>query len=173
MAKRDWTTKNPGPAVYCPDGKYRYRLERILGDGPNAAFIMVNPSTATESEDDQTILMVQTVCKRFGIGRAIIGNAFACREPDVAKLAQVVDPTGPDNDIHLRQIAEDADQIIVAWGSPSKLLPNMRSRLKDVVNILNEAGKPLYCLQHLAGNHPRHPQILMHDTPLPLWQCPL
>lgn len=173
MAERDWTTKNPGPAVYSSCDNYRYRLERFLGEGPVVAFILMNPSTATEYKDDQTVLMVQTVCKRFNIGRAIIGNLYAYRTKSVVNLKSQADPIGPNNDMHLRQIAKDADQVIVAWGSPSKVPENMRKRWRDVVGILDEVGKPLYCLQHIANSHPRHPQILKHDTPLPLWQRPL
>ena len=173
MSERSWKTKNPGPASYSPCLAYRYRLERLLGAGSTAAFIMVNPSTATEDTDDQTILMVQNVCATFGIGRAIIGNMFAYRSKDVTDLAKVDDPVGPDNDKHLTQIAAEAEKIIVAWGVPEKLPESLRHRWRDVVAILDSGGKPLHCLKHLARNHPRHPQILIHENPLPLWMHPL
>ena len=172
MAKRQWKTKNPGPAIYSPCRMYRYRLERIVGSGPTAAFIMVNPSTATEDSDDQTILMVQNVCRTFGFGRAIIGNLFAFRSKNVGDLAVVSSPIGPDNDLHLRQIAAGSEQIIVAWGPPSKLPRCHRDRWRTVVDLLDESGKQLHCLRHLKHNHPRHPQILIHDNPLPIWQRP-
>jgi hypothetical protein len=166
-------TKHPGPASYSDCLTYRYRLERLLGDGPTAAFIMLNPSTATEDTDDQTIRMVQTVCIRLGIGRAIIGNMFALRSKDVADLAKADDPVGPDNDQHLARIAAEAEKIIVAWGAPGKLPPRLRQRWRDVAAILDAAGRPLHCLTHLKGNHPRHPQILKHDETLPIWRRPL
>ena len=173
MSARSWTTKNPGPASYSDCLTYRYRLERLLGAGPTAAFIMVNPSTATEHLDDQTILMVQNVCATFGIGRAIIGNMFAFRSKAVSDLSKVVDPIGPDNDRHLAEIAAEAETIIVAWGPPGKLPARLQNRWRDVAAILDATGKQLHCLKHLAGNHPRHPQILMHENPLPIWQRPL
>jgi len=172
MSERCWNTKNPGPAIYSPCLTYRYRLDRILGAGPTAAFIMVNPSTATEDVDDQTILMVQNVCAAFGIGRATIGNLFGYRSKDITDLAKVNDPVGPDNDKHLFQIAAEAEIIIVAWGTPDKLPVSLRNRWREVVAILDLSGKPLHCLTHLARNHPRHPQILIHETPLPLWIRP-
>lgn len=172
MSERSWQSKNPGPAVYSPCLQYRYRLERILGPGTVAAFIMVNPSTATEDTDDQTILMVQTVCTTFGIGRAIIGNMFAYRSKDITALAKVDDPIGPENDHHLAQISSESEAVVVAWGSPKKLPPALRGRWRDVAGLLDAAGKPLHCLTHLAGNHPRHPQVLRYETPLPLWKRP-
>lgn len=173
MNQRSWTTKNPGPAIYSSCWTYRYRLERLLGDGPTAAFVMVNPSTATEDTDDQTILMVQNVCANFNIGRAIIGNMFAFRSKDISDLAKVNDPIGPDNDEHLLRIAAEADIIIVAWGAPSKLPFDLRHRWRQVADILETAGKPLHCLKHLTGDHPRHPQILIYESPLPLWRRPM
>lgn len=172
LVERSWKAKHPGPATYSPCGTYRYRLERILGAGKTAAFIMVNPSTATEEIDDQTILMVQTVCGKFGIGRAIIGNIFAYRSKDITDLAKIENPVGPENDQHLAQIAAEAAIIVVAWGAPGKLPAALRHRWREVSDILNATGKPIHCLTHLAGNHPRHPQILQHETPLPLWNCP-
>jgi len=172
MAERRWRTRHPGPAVFSPCQGYRYRLERILGPGPTLGVVMINPSRATADLDDPTIDRVQTVCARLGFGRAIIGNLFAWRTADVAELAQVEDPVGPDNDIHLARLADEADTILVAWGAPGKFPAPRRERWRDVVRILEGAGKPLHCLTHLKSGHPRHPQILIHETPLPLWRPP-
>lgn len=170
MRERSWVTKHPGPAVYSPCMKYRYRLERIMGAGPTAAFIMVNPSTATEDVDDQTILMIQKLCTVFGFGHGIIGNLFAYRSKEISDLVMIEDAIGPDNDEYLAQIASEAETIIVAWGASNKLPKRLRDRWRDVASILDNSGKPLHCLKHLAGNHPRHPQILIYENPLPLWQ---
>jgi hypothetical protein len=171
-AERRWPTRHPGPAVYSPCAGYRYRLERILGPGPTMGIVMINPSRATEDLDDPTISSVQTLCARLGFGRAIIGNLFAWRTPDVSDLARVADPVGPENDSHLAAIAADSDRLVVAWGAAGKLPRAHADRWREVVGILGRSGKPLHCLTHLKGDHPRHPQILIHETPLPLWRCP-
>lgn len=172
MGERRWPTRYPGPAVISPCERYRYRLERILGTGPAMGIVMINPSAATADMDDPTIDRVQTVCTRFGFGRAIIGNLFAWRTGDVAELARVVDPVGPENDAHLARLAQEADVVVVAWGAPGKLPRSHAGRWRDVVGILEQRGKPLHCLTHLKSGHPRHPQILIHETPLPLWRRP-
>jgi hypothetical protein len=41
-----------------------------------------------------------------------------------------------------------------------------------VAGMLDAAGRPLHCLTHLAGGHPRHPQVLIHENSLPLWRRP-
>lgn len=171
---RDWTAKNPGPAVYSACRRYRYRLERPLSEcGRTVAFVMVNPSTATEHTDDQTILMVQRVCRTFGFGRAIIGNLFGYRTPNVADLAAVDDSIGDGNDLEIRKMASEADLIIAAWGAPSKLPVGLRDRWRAVTEILVNSGKTIHCLKHLKGDHPRHPQILVHEDPLPIWRRPV
>lgn len=171
-AGRRWLTRHSGPAVYSPCTRYRYRLERIIGAGPVLGIVMTNPSRATEEWDDPTIASVQRLCARLGFGRAIIGNLFAWRTPDVADLARVADPIGPDNDRHLEAIAGEADTIVVAWGAAAKLPRGHADRWRDVARLLEGAGKPLHCLTHIKGDHPRHPQILIHETPLPLWRRP-
>ncbi len=172
MPERRWLTRHPGPAVFSPCERYRYRLERILGPGPTLGVVMINPSRATADCDDPTIDRVQAVCSRFGFGRAIIGNLFAWRTSDVAELAIISDPVGPENDAHLGALAQEADTILVAWGAPGKFPKSHEQRWRDVVTILEGAGKPLHCLTHLKSGHPRHPQILIHETPLPVWRRP-
>lgn len=169
---RRWQTRHPGPAVISPCTRYRYRLERVLGPGPVLGIVMINPSEATADLDDPTIDRVQTVCARLGFGRAIIGNLFAWRTSDVAQLARAADPVGPENDRHLAGLAQEADTVVVAWGAPGKFPPGHLDRWREVVRILEKSGKPLHCLTHLVSGHPRHPQILIHETPLPLWQRP-
>lgn len=101
-----------GPAVFSTCGSYRYRLERPAPNGKAAqvlGFIMVNPSTASEQQDDQTIRMVRLFGSRHGYGRIIIGNIFAYRSKDIGVLASVRDPKGPDNDAHLEKIMRESD----------------------------------------------------------------
>jgi len=134
--------------------------------------VMINPSRANADLDDPTVDRVQSLCRRLGFGRAIIGNLFAWRTPDVTELARVADPVGPDNDAHLAAIAAEADMIVVAWGALGKIPAGHARRWREVADILERAGKPLHCLTHLKSGHPRHPQILIHETPLPLWRRP-
>jgi hypothetical protein len=172
MTERRWPARHPGPAILSPCERYRYRLERNIAPGPALGIVMINPSRATASLDDPTIDRVQAVCARIGFGRAIIGNLFAWRASDVTELGRVVDPVGPDNDTHLAAIAAEADMIVVAWGAPGKIPARHAGRWRAVADMLEAPGKPLHCLTHLKSGHPRHPQILIHETPLPLWRRP-
>ncbi|MEQ8772008.1 MAG: DUF1643 domain-containing protein, partial [Erythrobacter sp.] len=109
-------------AIISDCGAFRYRLERELSMfGPVGAFIMVNPSTADAENDDQTIRKVVGFASRFGWSRVIVANVFAYRATDIAELARASDPVGPDNSCHLREVMNDADEIVCAWGALAKL----------------------------------------------------
>lgn len=160
-------------AILSECGKYRYRLERQALSGAGAiAWIMVNPSTADATEDDATIRKVVGFSERLGAGWAIVGNVFAYRATDVNRLKEVYDPHGPDNDMHLRRIIEDAERVIVAWGPTAKLPKLLRHRYMRVVRIAEAAGRELLCLGTAQDGQPRHPLMLAYDTPLVPWKRP-
>lgn len=154
-------------------GLFRYRLERHGLSGAGAvAWIMVNPSTADATEDDQTIRRVIGFSERLGAGWLIVGNKFACQATDVGELRTCADPRGPDNDRHLAEIMREAQTVIVAWGPLSKLPPTLRKRWTTVAMIARDAGVTLQCLGTAKDGHPRHPLMLAADTPLQPWTPP-
>lgn len=142
-------------------------------NGPVLAFILVNPSTADESTDDQTIRMVRLFGSRHGYGRILVGNIFAFRSKDIRILNDVLDPVGPENDDHLERIMREADRCYVAWGAEDKLPQSLRGRWREVVKIADRVGCNLYCLDHIGGDHPRHPQILIYEDPNLHWRRPV
>jgi hypothetical protein len=164
-----------GGAVFSPCRTYRYRLERPAPNeetAPVLGFIMVNPSTADEHQDDQTIKMVRVFGSRHGFGQIIVGNLFAYRSKDVGVLQSVPDPIGPDNDAHLEKIMREADRCCAAWGAETKLPLTLRGRWREVASLADRTGCMLHCLDHLNGGHPRHPQILQYKDPDLLWIRP-
>lgn len=166
-----------GPTEFSACKTYRYRLERSAPpeaeDGPVLGFIMVNPSTADESTDDQTVRMVRLFGSRHGYGRILVGNIFAYRSKDIRILNDVLDPVGPENDDHLDRIMREADRCYAGWGAEDKLPQRLRGRWRQVVKIADRVGRKLYCLDHIAGDHPRHPQVLIYKDPNLLWRRPI
>jgi len=85
-----------GSAIISDCGLYRYRLERHDLSGSGAvAWLMVNPSTADATEDDQTIRKVIGFTERLGGGWAIVGNKFAYRATDIHALHALDPVRGP------------------------------------------------------------------------------
>ncbi|WHI48961.1 DUF1643 domain-containing protein [Microbulbifer sp. VAAF005] len=76
--------------------KYRYILSRKVDDfGGNVfAYFGVNPSTADETIDDQTVKKwIGFTAKNSG-SRFVVGNVFAYRATEVNELASTEDPVG-------------------------------------------------------------------------------
>ena len=162
--------KARGSAVLSRCGLFRYRLERLVSDdGPVAAIIGVNPSTADAFVNDQTIRKDMGFAARLGWSRIIKGNLFAFRATDVRALRDAKDPIGPENDAHLSQIMRDADVIVAAWGPKAKLPPALRNRYRRILTIADSIGKPLMCWGCSQDGSPRHPLMLAYSTPLELW----
>ena len=162
-------------AIISNCGTFRYRLDReiIAGNNKAVAWIMVNPSTADATLNDQTIKKVIGFSERNGFGRAIVGNIFAYRATDVRELESTNDPVGPDNDTHLQRIIDESDKIIVAWGSIDKVPAIWRFRWSVVYDmIINSGGRLPFCLGSCKNGHPKHPQMLGYNTPLTIWSRP-
>jgi hypothetical protein len=161
-----------GSAIISICGMYRYRLERVLGDGPTMMFLMVNPSLADADHDDPTVRKCIGFAERNHYGRVLIGNEFAHISPDVRTLPRVRDPIGPDNDAHVRGMIAEANVVIAAWGTLAKLPEALRPRWKDMVRLADAAGITLHCLGVNEDKHPRHPLMLAYDTPISRWSVP-
>lgn len=130
---------------------YRYKLWRRWDTGkPWIAFIMLNPSTADETENDPTIRRCINYAKEWGYGGLLVGNLFALRATDPGELENRPNPIGPENDAYLRSITTEAEKIIVAWGTKGSLM----NRGREVVAMLDET---LYALETTKEGHPNHP----------------
>ena len=151
-----------------PGNCYRYSLARDWdGALPAVMFVMMNPSTADAFADDATIAKVTKFARRWGFGRLLIGNVHAYRCTDQARLAETLDPVGPDNDGHLLAMAAEASLIVMAYGTPK--IVALRARGPKVAWMLMAAGHKLYALRVSAAGVPWHPLYLPDDTRPEAW----
>jgi hypothetical protein len=65
------TTTMRRSAIISPCGLYRYRLERVISDGPTMMFLMVNPSDADDEIDDPTVRKCIGFAERNHYGRVV------------------------------------------------------------------------------------------------------
>jgi Protein of unknown function (DUF1643) len=85
---------------------YRYALWRSwLGGEGYANFIGLNPSTADELIDDNTITRCIAFAKLWGFEALCMTNLFAFRATRPCDLRATVAPVGPDNDRYLLEMA--------------------------------------------------------------------
>ncbi len=126
---------------------------------------MLNPSTATEVQNDPTIERCQRRAVKTGFGAMRICNLFAWRETSPAALKRAEAPFGPDNDAALAEAAEWADAILCAWGVHGA----HRGADRHAKAILSESGTPLFHLGQTKAGHPRHPLYVSYDVALSRW----
>lgn len=164
-----------GSAVFGgPLDCYRYRLERIWDvAGDIALFIMMNPSGANPLLDDRTVAGITRKVfqwRRGGLadfGRLVVANTFAYRCADQARLAEVDDPVGPENDRWIDDLAAQADLVVFACGTPK--ITALRARGPAVADRLTAQGIDLYALK-VTGGMPWHPLYIADNTEPQIWR---
>lgn len=154
-------------ATFGGDGTYRYLLTRTWdNDLPAITWVMLNPSTATASTDDQTISRVVGFSRSWGYGSAEVVNLFAFRTTFPAALRTAGDPVGPANDETVLNSAARTGKVIVAWGNHGELAnPSTRApRCDEMSGMLDDVGGDLSCLGVTRRGQPAHPLYLPGDT---------
>ncbi len=155
------------PAFFSPCRQYRYLLmRRISLDEPTCLFIMLNPSTADETQDDPTIRRCMGYARRWGFGVLAVANIFAWRATDPRALyKRGLEPIGPDNDSVIETVAAEADKVICAWGNHGLLY----QRGRRVGELTDFAKDKRYHLGLTNDGHPRHPLYNRNDViPVPM-----
>lgn len=155
-------------ATLSPDREYRYHLSRTWDvEKPTLAWIMLNPSTADETEDDPTIRRCVNFAKDWGYGSIVVGNLFALRTPDPDGLDDHPDPIGPENDDYLLEIARESDLVIAAWGTGGAKKGRQAPRGPVVWAMLEADPKAVTNVRALdttKDGHPVHPLYQPKDA---------
>ena len=160
----------PSTAVYSNCENYRYALTRTWDpDGQRVLFIMLNPSKATEIQNDPTVERCERRARALGYGAFRVTNIFAWRETDPQKMRRAKDPVGPDNDTQIAESVVWADTIIAAWGTHGEHL----GRGREVTSLLHSVGKPVHTLGLSKAGHPRHPLYISYAQQPMRWRQPI
>ena len=146
-------------ALYSECEAYRYALTRVwAAEGRRVLFLMLNPSKATEVQNDPTVERCERRARALGYGGMRVVNIFAFRATDPRDLKAAADPAGPDNDRAIRDGVLWADEVIAAWGAHGAHL----GRGAAVAALLQgDAGRVFHLGLSKAG-HPRHPLYIAY-----------
>ena len=157
----------PSVAVYSDCMAYRYLLTRTWDSkGARALFIMLNPSTATEVQNDPTVERCERRARALGFGAFRVLNIFAYRATDPRVMRAAADPVGPGNDAAILAALPWADRVICAWGTHGAHL----DRGAQVAAMLRAAGAPLWHLGLSKAGHPKHPLYIGYEVQPRLWE---
>jgi hypothetical protein len=153
-------------AVYSPCEAYRYALTRVWDDaGGKVGFVMLNPSTATEIQNDPTVERCERRARALGFGAFRVVNIFAYRATDPKLMRAQADPVGPGNDAAILEAANWADRLVCAWGSHGAHM----YRGARVEALLRPLGKPLFQLGLTKSGHPKHPLYISYERQPERW----
>jgi hypothetical protein len=157
-------------AVYSDCERYRYSLTRVWEPtGRKALFVMLNPSTATEVQNDPTVERCERRARALGFGAFRVTNIFAWRDTDPRKMRKAADPVGLHNDAAILDGVNWADQVIAAWGAHGAHL----DRGRQVETLLRRTGKALFQLGLTNTGQPKHPLYIAYARQPELWREPI
>ena len=141
-------------------GKYRYMLIRQWNEKKDFVnFVLFNPSTADDKDDDPTITTCISFAKKLGYGGLYITNLFAYRTSFPKELKDSTEPEGENNDYYIKKYAKLSKDIIVAWGNHG----SFKNKDIHIIDMLSEINT-LYCLGLTKKRNPRHPLYLKRTT---------
>lgn len=156
----------PSVAIYSDCENYRYSLTRTWDEaGKRVLFVMLNPSTATELQNDPTVERCERRARALGYGAFCVCNIFAYRATDPKVMRAQSDPKGPANDAAIIEAAQWADDIVCAWGTHGEHL----QRGPEMKDILRAQPKPLSHLGLSKAGHPKHPLYIGYKVQPMVW----
>jgi hypothetical protein len=154
-------------ATFSDCRRYRYTLTRTWDwDLPQINFLMLNPSTADDVDNDPTVERCERRARMWNYGGLIVTNLFAFRSTDPAYMKAALDPVGPDNDAAIVAAATDAQLVVCAWGKDGLHLGR-----GDVIRKRLSMFTPLYCLRiSESTQQPWHPLYLPYSLKPTIWR---
>ena len=157
-------------AIFSPCRRYRYTLTRRWSTGKGTLmFVMLNPSTADEKQEDPTIRRCIAYAEAWGYRELIVLNIFALRATDPRELYRASDPVGPDNYANFQNVLLRADRVICAWGNHATL----KGQGVIAYHWIRQANHRPYALNLTKRGMPIHPLHQPRDIkPFPITIVP-
>lgn len=147
-------------------GQFRYSLTREWEPSPQVVlWVMLNPSTADGTKDDNTVRKCVGFARRWGFSGLEVVNLYAFRATSPRDLAGAKYPIGPDNDTVIVGACERARIAVLAWGNHAEA-GRARYVTRLVRNCINRGDANVFCLGVTQVGQPRHPRVVPYATPL-------
>lgn len=164
-------------AIFSTCGRYRYVLSRMWEPpdthDPSKVLVVIglNPSTATELEDDPTIRRCIDYAERWGHHGLTMLNLFAYRATDPRKLRAFCNEGGDivggePQETALELITGFGRRVLCAWGVHGHLF----NRAAYVREMLAANGRDLVHLGLTKAGFPKHPLYLKADLQPEPWR---
>jgi len=153
-------------ATFSDCERYRYKLWRVWDKSKGICmFLMLNPSTADELQNDPTVERCERRARSMGYGGLVVCNLFAFRATQPADMKAQDDPVGPDNDAVIIEESRGAAMIVCAWGNHG-IHRNRSERVRAILGLHNIT---LHALNISKSGEPAHPLYQPYDRVPVLW----
>ena len=148
-------------AIFNKNKTYRYRLWRFNKLGNAILYIMLNPSSAGENKNDNTITKLCGFTSRLQFDGFIVCNLCARISTDPSNIKRDEYLTSIDMKIISNTLKlQCVKQVIYAWGQNF----NQKDKIVLLNKLLDEHGFRPYCLSICKNNVPRHPLMLSYNS---------
>jgi len=144
-------------AIFSEDRRYRYVLWRHWDERPKAMFIGLNPSTANETKQDNTITKVCKIAAFNGFGGVYMLNLFGIVSAHPEILVGHPDPIGK-QDGYLDYYSQICSKIVFAWGNFKEA--------RDRSMVIEQRFSDAYALHINKNGSPKHPLYCKDNTML-------
>ena len=149
-------------AVFNDDKTHRFLWKRVWNkDKPLACVIMLNPCLSDNIVTDTTTsLVVNNIAKLGEFGGVSIVNLFSLLTPKLQmRWARDIDINDYGNDTYIKNAADEASVVILAWGRGAELNVRITNRAKQVTELLSEHKEKLKVISDgkRQGIHPLTP----------------
>jgi hypothetical protein len=143
--------------------------------GPLNLVVGMNPSGASATNADQTLLKVWSFSGRWNRGPFAMANVVAYRATVPRDMRFDIDEEDR-NLSHVIVAAQRArrsgGKVVVAWGTPTLPKPlrdQFNFAVERIYTHLRGEGIPVLCLGKNNDGSPRHPLMLGYDAQLEPW----
>lgn len=123
-------------------------------------FIGLNPSTANESKNDNTITKIIKICEHNNFDGFYMLNLFGLITAYPKELKANFDIALGDNDKYLLEIADRVNKIVFCWGD----FKESKERAEIVKKMFPH--NQLYCLKKNKSGSPKHPLYCLDKSEL-------
>lgn len=152
-------------AVYSNCEQFRYELTRCWGKGRRLSYVMLNPSTASETRNDPTVERCERRARAMGFDAFRVVNIFAFRATHPKDLKQADDAIGLKNNQFPISAANWADMVLCAWGAHGA----HQKRGAEVEALLRSQDCDLWHLGLTKSGAPRHPLYVAYTQQPTIW----
>lgn len=125
----------------------------------------INPSTATDEKNDNTVTIIENIATKRGYDGFIMFNIYPVRATRIDDNF----PEKPDENIVSKNVQyfseriNKSDKILAVWGTHILERDFFVELLEIFNNAVKEAGAEWICLEKTKYGHPHHPTRLSYD----------